>query len=110
MQDIYQLYLFALVVHLVILIPYYIMADHHRQTGRGVVKKILDLALYAAPPGIPTLMIANGVIGSMMLAKEGLTLIYPEYLQHAADLSIACFDKTGTLTHRSVSACHLLFL
>ena len=61
--------------------------------------------------GLPSLMISNGIIASMRLAREGLTLLYPEYLQYTAELDMVCFDKTGTLTHRRVSASfYMIFL
>lgn len=106
MQDILRLYLFALVVHMFIMIPYDIMADHRHETVHGAVHKVLNIIIYAAPPGLPSLMISNGIIATMRLAREGLTLIYPAYLQYTADLDMVCFDKTGTLTHRNVSPTH----
>lgn len=103
LQDIFLLYLFALAVHMVILAPYDIMAKARHETVRGAVTRVINILTYAAPPGVPTIMVTNGIIARQRLAQEGMTLMYPEYLEFAADLDMICFDKTGTLTRRSVS-------
>lgn len=90
---------------MVILLPYDIMAEIRHETTRGAVLKVLNIVIYAAPPGVPTIMVTNGIIARRRLGHEGITLMYPEYLVTAADLDMVCFDKTGTLTRRSVSCC-----
>ena len=103
LQDLLRFYLFGLVVHTFILIPYVIKAPRYHQTASDVILKILNFLVYAAPPGLVTIMVCNGIIARFRLGKEGLTLMFPECLRLGADLSLVCVDKTGTLTHRSVS-------
>lgn len=97
------MYLFALLVHMAVLLPYDVMAKRQHETVGGAVRKLLNIVTYAAPPGVPTVMVSNGIIARLRLARDGMTLMYPEYLEYAADLDCVAFDKTGTLTSRSVS-------
>lgn len=103
LQDLLRFYLFGLIVHTFILIPYVIKAPRYHQTASDVVLRILNFLVHAAPPGLVTIMVCNGIIARFRLGKEGLTLMFPECLRLGADLSLVCVDKTGTLTHRSVS-------
>ena len=102
LQDILRLYLFALVLHLIIQIPWLITAIRRQVSWSYAIREILNIFVYAAPPGLPTIMMCNGIITRWRLAKDGLTLMYPECLRLGAELEVACFDKTGTLTHRNV--------
>ena len=43
------------------------------------------------------------------LREQGIALVFPEVLKHAACADVACFDKTGTLTGSLVSP-HVLLL
>lgn len=39
------------------------------------------------------------------LAKQGISLVFPEVLKQGAIADTVCFDKTGTLTGSLVSIC-----
>ena len=39
------------------------------------------------------------------LAKQGISLVFPEVLKQGASADTVCFDKTGTLTGSLVSYC-----
>lgn len=108
LQDLARLYLFALVLQCLILIPYLIrVAQHeHKQSTRDIVGRLLDAALlYAFPPGSPTVMLVVGGVARSRLMNIGLLLKSPEILKQVADVDVICFDKTGTLTHSAVSSC-----
>lgn len=99
-----RLYLFALVLQMLLLIPYFIKASQHSQTPRDVILRLLDSLSYAAPPGLPSLLLLVGVVAQYRLKKEGLLLMLPEILKRGAAVDVVCFDKTGTLTHSAVGA------
>lgn len=104
LQDVLRLYLFALVMQLLIHLPYVIVARSHHQTAEPVLHRLASIVVYAAPPGVPTVMAMSGLIARGRLAKDGVTLMFPECLRQGADLDLVALDKTGTLTHRNVSA------
>jgi len=104
LQDIARLYLFALLLQCFIFIPYIIKAPQHGQDAKQVVWQLLDLVIYAAPPGLPLLLMLIGAVARSVLLKDGLMLLFPEIIKRRAAVDVVCFDKTGTLTDSLVSA------
>jgi len=104
LQDIACLYLFALALQCFIFIPYIIKAPQHMQDAKQVVWHLLDLVIYAAPPGLPLLLMLVGAVARNILMKDGLMLLFPEIIKRGAAVDVVCFDKTGTLTDSLVSA------
>ena len=102
-QDMFRLYLFALALQICLLIPYMLKARARRQTGLEVACTVLDTLTFAAPPGLPSLMLLVGIVASQRLKKDSLQLMFPEILKRGAAVDVVCFDKTGTLTHSAVS-------
>lgn len=70
----------------------------------NVVRKVLDIGLYAAPVGVPTILMVTGRVGYRRLASEKIALMFPESLRVGALADVVCFDKTGTLTYSVVGA------
>ena len=103
MQDIGYLYLFALVLQCVILIPYVVKAPEHKPSAADVIYRLLDLVTFAAPPGLPLVLLLLGAICRSRLKKKGLLLLFPEVVKRGAAVDVVCFDKTGTLTNSAVS-------
>ncbi len=104
LQDIACLYLFALVLQCFLFIPYIIKAPQYGQDAKQVVWQLLDLVIYAAPPGLPLLLMLVGAVARNVLLKDGLMLLFPEIIKRGAAVDVVCFDKTGTLTDSLVSA------
>ena len=98
-----RLYLFSLVMHCFILIPYFIKAPVFTQTTRGIVYRLLDTVTNAAPVMLPTLMLLVVAVTGRRLLEKGMLLIFPEALKRGAAVDMVCFDKTGTLTESAVS-------
>ena len=105
MQDVFHLYAFGLCLQLFNHICYFLKAAKFKQTPADVVLRMLDMCLYAAPVGIPTVMLLVGRIAHHRLAREKISLMFPEALKVGALTDVVCFDKTGTLTHSAVSLC-----
>jgi P-type E1-E2 ATPase len=103
LQDVIRLYLFALVLQFFILIPYIVKAPQRHQTAKDVILYLLDTVTYAAPPGLPTVLLLVGIIAGGRLKRDGLLLMFPEILKRGAAVDVVCFDKTGTLTQSTVS-------
>ena len=62
--------------------------------------------MYAAPPGLPLMMVLTGTVGRWRLRKEHMTLNFNEALTDGACADVVAFDKTGTLTRSAVrSSC-----
>ncbi|KAL0048212.1 hypothetical protein WJX82_010068 [Trebouxia sp. C0006] len=99
LADVFHLYAFALVLQIFIHIPYFAKAAAFKQTPDDVLRKIIDIMLYAVPVGVPTVMLLIGRIAYQRLAKEKIALMFPESLKVGALADVVCFDKTGTLTH-----------
>ena len=102
LQDMFLLYAFALCLHVIIHIPYFIKAAAFKQTGIQAVHKLLDILVSAAPVGTPTIFMLTGLIGYVRLARVNMDLKFPEVMQLGGMADIVCFDKTGTLTHSAV--------
>ncbi len=103
LQDVFRLYAFALCLQILIHIPYFAKAATFKQTPHDILRKIIDIILYAVPVGVPTVMLLIGRIAYQRLAKEKIAVMFPESLKVGALADIVCFDKTGTLTHSRVS-------
>lgn len=86
-----------------ILIPYIIKAPQHYQDTKHIVWRLLDLVLFAAPPGLPLVLMVIGAAARSELKKDGLMLMFPEIIKRGAVVDIVLFDKTGTLTSSTVS-------
>ena len=61
------------------------------------------MVLYAAPPGLPLVLLVIGGVARSFLMRDGLNLLFPEIIQRGAVVDVICFDKTGTLTDSTVS-------
>ena len=103
LQDVFHLYAFALILQILIHIPYFTKAATFKQTPHDVLRKIIDIILYAVPVSVPTVMLLIGRVAYQRLAKERIALMFPESLKVGALADVVCFDKTGTLTHSVVS-------
>ena len=103
LQDALQLYFSALVLQLLILVPYMIKASQHHQTAKDVILRLLDTVTYAAPPGLPALMLLIGLVARSRLKRQGVLLMFPHIISAGAAVDVVCFDKTGTLTCSTVS-------
>lgn len=82
-----------------------IKGPEREQDAKLVIWRLLDLVIFAAPPGLPlVLMLVGAVARDLLLKKDGLLLLSPQILKQGADVDVVCFDKTGTLTDSLVSA------
>lgn len=108
LQDVFHLYAFALCLQILIHIPYFIKVAAFEHTTSDVVHKILDICCYAAPIGVPTILMMAGRVGHHRLAKHKISLMFPKSLKVGALADVVCFDKTGTLTHSAVCLTVLL--
>ena len=97
-----RLYKFALVLQLLVLIPYFLRTRYHHESARQVILKVLDTLVHSAPPPVPAIMLLCGFAVIARLRKHGMTLLYPEVLKLGANCDVVCFDKTGTLTGTTV--------
>ena len=104
MQDVVCLYCFALMIQLLLLVPYLLKAHERSQSAHEVILKLCDTLTFAAPPGLPSLLMLVGFVARRRSKKDGLQLMFPEILKRGAGCEVVCFDKTGTLTHSAVSA------
>lgn len=103
LQDILHLYLFALVLQCLIFIPYMIKASQHAQTAKQVFYRLMDVLIFAVPPGLPLVLMLVGAVAQSVLLKAGVLLLRPEIVRPGAVIDMVCFDKTGTLTSNMVS-------
>lgn len=78
------------------------MAQVHKQDAQHITWRLLDLVIYALPPGLPLVVLMMGSVARQRLKDVGLTLINPSTLKLGAAIDIVCFDKTGTLTASTV--------
>lgn len=60
--------------------------------------------MYAAPPGVPLMMVLVATVGKWRLRKEKMTLNFDKAMTSGACADVVAFDKTGTLTHSAVSS------
>ena len=109
-QDVVRLYCFALMIQLLLLVPYLLKAHERSQSAHEVILKLCDTLTFAAPPGLPSLLMLVGFVARRRSKKDGLQLMFPEILKRGAACDVVCFDKTGTLTHSAVSAPGTSFL
>lgn len=98
-----HLYAFAFCLQLLIHIPYFIVAPRLHRTPQFHINTLLDMLLYAAPPGVPLMMVLIGSVGRWRLSREHMTLNFNEAMNRGACADVVAFDKTGTLTHSAVS-------
>ena len=78
------------------------MARVHKQDAQQITWRLLDLVIYALPPGLPLVVMMMGSVARQRLKDIGLMLINPSILKLGAAIDIVCFDKTGTLTASAV--------
>ncbi len=78
------------------------MAQVHKQDAQHITWRLLDLVIYALPPGLPLVVMMMGNVARQRLKDIGLMLINPRILKLGAVIDIVCFDKTGTLTASAV--------
>ena len=57
------------------------------------------------PWGLPKNLMVVFMLMCRRLAKQGISLVFPEVLKQGASADTVCFDKTGTLTGSLVSYC-----
>lgn len=62
------------------------------------------MIIYAAPPGLPLVLLVIGAAARKQLTKDGLKLMFPEIIKRGALVDVVCFDKTGTLTDSKVKS------
>lgn len=98
----FRLYAFALCLQLLIHIPYFVKAAAFKQSSGEVVRKLVDMLMYAAPVGTPTIFMMIARIGEVRLARSNMDLRFPDAMQLGGMADIVCFDKTGTLTQSVV--------
>lgn len=99
------LYLFALALQVCILIPCLIKLPEHHQDTKQLVWRLLDTVVFAAPLGLPLMLLLVGVVARSLLKRKGVLLLFPEIIKRGAAVDVVCFDKTGTLTDSTVSLC-----
>lgn len=87
----------------ILLVPYFATVHLHKQSMLQVVRRLLDHLTYAAPPGLPLVLLMAGSVAQQRLKKDNLALINPDVLNRGAGVDVVCFDKTGTLTSSAVS-------
>lgn len=103
LQDCARLYGLALVAQLVIFIAYAIRAAHFKPPMGAIVRRVLDMIVHAAPPGVPAVMLFCGGSSRGWLEQKGVELLTPDALKISGETEVAAFDKTGTLTGSLVS-------
>ncbi len=104
-----RLGVFALGLQCLLLIPYVVMAQVHKQDAQHIIWRLLDLIIYALPPGLPLVVLMMGSVARQRLKDIGLMLINPSILKLGAAIDVVCFDKTGTLTASAVSLIYVGF-
>ncbi|KAL0036849.1 hypothetical protein WJX77_002108 [Trebouxia sp. C0004] len=102
-QDVVRLYCFALMIHLLLLVPYLLKAHQRSQSAHEVILKLCETLTFAAPPALPSLLMLVGFVARRRSKKDGLQLMFPEILKRGAACEVVCFDKTGTLTHSAAN-------
>ncbi len=78
------------------------MAQVHKQDAQHIWYRLLDLVIYALPPGLPLVVMMMGSVARQRLKEIGLMPINPNILKLGAAIDVVCFDKTGTLTASAV--------
>ena len=81
------MYLFPLVLQCLIFIPYMIKAAEHHQDAKQVIWRLLDLVIFAAPPGLPLVFMLVGAVARSLLLKDGLLRLFP---QREGQISMWC--------------------
>lgn len=104
-----RLGVFALGLQCLLLIPYVVMAQVHKQDAQHIIWRLSDLTIYALPPGLPLVVLMMGSVARQRLKDIGLMLINPSILKLGAAIDVVCFDKTGTLTASAVSLIYVSF-
>ena len=108
LQDCFRIYTFALVIQIGLCIGYLTTyrLKHPHTPVQDVIKRVCEVIIHAAPPGIPTVMIFCGGSSRGRLQRQGVTMHAVDLLKSSGEVEVACFDKTGTLTGSTVSVCH----
>ena len=104
LQEVFKLYKFALMLQLLVLIPYLLKARHFHYTASQVINKLLLTAIHAASPAVPAVWLLCGFGARDRMKKMGINMVSAHVLKLAASCSVVCFDKTGTLTGAAVRA------
>ena len=102
LQEVFKLYRFAILLQLVVLIPYLLKARHFQQRAGQVICKLLDTMMHAASPAVPTAYFLCAFGLRARLRQIDISLTSNNVLNVGASCNIVCFDKTGTLTEAEV--------
>ena len=107
LQDVLRIYAFALIIQVGLCMVYLATyRGRHPHTPAGdVVRRICEVVIHAAPPGIPTVMMFVGGSNRGRLQKNGVTVHAVDLLKSTGEITVACLDKTGTLTGSRVGGC-----
>jgi len=101
-QDVVRLYCFALIIQLLLLVPYLLKAHERAQSAHEVILKLCDTLTFAAPPGLPSLLMLVGFVARGRSKKDGLQLMYPEILKRGAATWSVLTRQAPSLAARSV--------
>ena len=93
---------FALVLQLLLLIPYCIKARHFQQSAGDVIRKLLDTLVLAASPALPAVWLLVALGAMARLKKQSISMLYVDILKLGATVNVVAMDKTGTLTESTV--------
>lgn len=102
LQDVVRLYKFALVLQLLLLIPYCIKARHFQQSAGDVIRKVLDTLVLAASPALPAVWLLVALGAMARLKKQTINMLYVDILKLGATVNVVAMDKTGTFTESTV--------
>lgn len=94
------MYSFALVIQLALFAVYlatYRFQHPHTPAG-DVVKRMCEIFIHAAPPGIVAVMLFCGASNRGRLQRQGITMHAVDCLKSVGEVEICVLDKTGTLT------------
>ena len=80
-----------------------IKAPDRGQTAKQVFFRLMDVVIFAVPPGLPLVLMLVGAVAQTVLGRAGVILLRPETVRPGATIDMVCFDKTGTLTSSMVS-------
>ncbi|DBA90734.1 TPA: hypothetical protein ACH3X1_003944 [Trebouxia sp. C0004] len=96
--DLLRFYAFAFLLQLALFMLYAAKASEHPISTKGVIDRVINIFISAAPTGAPTVVVAGIACCIVHLHNQEVMILRPEKIKTIADVEMVCFDKTGTLT------------
>ncbi|KAL0030950.1 hypothetical protein WJX79_003464 [Trebouxia sp. C0005] len=96
--DLLRFYAFAFLLQLILFMLYAAKVSEHPTSTKGVIDRVINIFISAAPTGAPTVIVAGITYCVLHLRNQEVVILLPEKIKTIADVEVVCFDKTGTLT------------